>query len=123
LKELLSSASTIKFAKKAKTANREYERCNNKDFDNGVYHKFVYKNQPQLLRNSEHGSACELAEEREIAQRCFEKMYSELNGEVLDYMEKTLRIWPRATIVDWLMRNECNHSTATYYLLLMRQKF
>ena len=32
--------------------NREYEKFNNLDFDNGVYHKFAYKNQPQISRKT-----------------------------------------------------------------------
>ncbi len=40
----------IKYGQFAKGPNREFEKFNNLDFDNGVYHKFAYKNQPTVQR-------------------------------------------------------------------------
>jgi hypothetical protein len=43
-------STTIKFGPLTRVINREYEKNNNLDFDNGVYHKFAYKNQPKVSR-------------------------------------------------------------------------
>ena len=48
--QLLTREKVIKFGAKVREVNREYEKFNNLDFDNGVYHKFAYKNQPQIDR-------------------------------------------------------------------------
>lgn len=50
IKSLLLDRRTIKFGQQVREVNREYEKFNNLDFDNGVYHKFAYKNQPQVNR-------------------------------------------------------------------------
>ena len=34
----------IRFGLKVREIDRAYEKYNNQDFDNGVYHKFAYKN-------------------------------------------------------------------------------
>ena len=34
----------IRFGIKVREIDRAYEKYNNQDFDNGVYHKFAYKN-------------------------------------------------------------------------------
>jgi hypothetical protein len=36
----------IRFGNKVREIDRQYEKLNNQDFDNGVYHKFAYKNTP-----------------------------------------------------------------------------
>jgi len=33
----------IRFGIKVREIDRKYEKFNNQDFDNGVYHKFAYK--------------------------------------------------------------------------------
>lgn len=38
------NAGKIKYCQMTRGPNREYEKFNNLDFDNGVYHKFAYKN-------------------------------------------------------------------------------
>ena len=33
----------IKFGFQVRDLDRDYEKCNNQDFDTGIYHKFAYK--------------------------------------------------------------------------------
>ena len=54
VESLLVPAKVIKFGTQVREVNREYEKFNNLDFDNGVYHKFAYKNQPKIDRAVEH---------------------------------------------------------------------
>ncbi len=42
--KLLVPSDLMKYSHKVREANREYEKFNNIDFDNGVYHKFAYTN-------------------------------------------------------------------------------
>jgi hypothetical protein len=35
----------LRFGIKVRELDRAYEKFNNQDFDNGVYHKYAYKNQ------------------------------------------------------------------------------
>jgi hypothetical protein len=44
IKALMEDRRIIKFGHNVREINREYEKFNNLDFDNGVYHKFAYKN-------------------------------------------------------------------------------
>jgi len=49
-KELLADKRVLKYGVQTRAINREYEKFNNIDFDNGVYHKFAYTNQPKVER-------------------------------------------------------------------------
>eukprot|EP00352_Strombidinopsis_acuminata_P000113 CAMPEP_0176338876 /NCGR_PEP_ID=MMETSP0126-20121128/304_1 /TAXON_ID=141414 ORGANISM="Strombidinopsis acuminatum, Strain SPMC142" /NCGR_SAMPLE_ID=MMETSP0126 /ASSEMBLY_ACC=CAM_ASM_000229 /LENGTH=65 /DNA_ID=CAMNT_0017682107 /DNA_START=827 /DNA_END=1024 /DNA_ORIENTATION=+ len=37
----------IRFNVRVRELDRQYEKFNNQDFDNGVYHKYAYKNAKQ----------------------------------------------------------------------------
>ena len=43
-KQLLADKKVLKYGIQTRAINREYEKFNNIDFDNGVYHKFAYTN-------------------------------------------------------------------------------
>ena len=43
LEQFLLDRRTIKWGQLVRAINRDYEKNNNLDFDNGVYHKFAYK--------------------------------------------------------------------------------
>ena len=53
LDEFMMDRRTIKFGNLTRAINRDYEKNNNLDFDNGVYHKFAYKHQPHVERSGQ----------------------------------------------------------------------
>ena len=54
----------LRFGIRVREIDRAYEKFNNKDFDNGVYHKFAYKNQG--AKANEEGK--EEAKEKELRE-------------------------------------------------------
>lgn len=51
IKRMLVDRRIIHYDVHVREINREYEKFNNQNFDNGVYHKFAYKNQPRIAGN------------------------------------------------------------------------
>ena len=47
----------IRFGIKVREIDRAYEKFNNQDFDNGVYHKYAYKNNSQQQKKEEDGKS------------------------------------------------------------------
>jgi len=55
----------LRFGIKVRELDRAYEKFNNQDFDNGVYHKYAYKNQGNKEGDKEEGKEEEKVEEEE----------------------------------------------------------
>jgi hypothetical protein len=51
---ILDKDMVLRFHVRAREKNREYEKFNNQDFDNGVYHKYAYN---QGKNKEEEGGA------------------------------------------------------------------
>eukprot|EP00826_Nyctotherus_ovalis_P037573 TRINITY_DN3435_c0_g3_i1.p1 TRINITY_DN3435_c0_g3~~TRINITY_DN3435_c0_g3_i1.p1 ORF type:complete len:828 (+),score=213.76 TRINITY_DN3435_c0_g3_i1:497-2980(+) len=113
------------FAAKARDIDRQYERNNNGDIDNGVYNKFVCesteRSPSEVFSSSESGLSdvyTELARVKPKPNICLR--FNEKKTVVID--ESTLRTmeafgYPQQYVAKCLNSNEFNHATATYYLL------
>lgn len=116
-RELVLPRRVLKFSSRVKEVNRAYERFNNLDFDNGVYHKFAYKNQPKVERKpSTKAQGGRKAQD-------LNKLYQQVNLQVVNEMEAKLQCWSSDHILCCLKRNDLNSCTATYYLLQFDQNF
>lgn len=57
----------IRFHQRVREIDRNYEKMNNQDFDNGVYHKYAYKQKGKKAGDNKEENKEELKEE-EIRQ-------------------------------------------------------
>ena len=53
----------IRFHQRVRELDRNYEKLNNQDFDNGVYHKYAYKQKNKDAKNQEEQKEALLKEE------------------------------------------------------------
>jgi len=119
--DIIDKTLAIKFSANVKDLDRQYEKNNNCDIDNGVYTKFIFnskedKQKLEVIDNvDDSGSIAESIETlenevegistntQEIDKNALEKMKA--YGYTKEYMTKCLN------------DNELNYATATYYLL------
>ena len=94
--ELLENRDVFKFNSKTRAPNRDYEKSNNLDFDNGVYHKFVYKNQPEVKRPKQSNELSENERKKDyiIRQAAIEQMYLKVDWNVVRLMISKYKCWP-----------------------------
>ncbi len=115
---------TIRFAAKARDADRQYEKNNNGDVDNGVFNKSACQEEeapdsPSSLNASfESGNVNNNPTERMLPTKFVECKLSEQTA-VDEIVVKRMEEFgfPRAYTMSCLEANKLNHATATYYLL------
>lgn len=121
----------IKFCAKVRDIDRQYEKNNNGEVDNGVYNKFMYDSeqpnesicssqsvsiehftstikQPKISPEMKSGSDADCTVKQNIGVK-------EIDEEVLNTIESFG--YPKENVRKWLSNNELNHATTTYYLL------
>jgi len=120
----------IKFGAKVRDVDREYEKNNNGDLDNGVYNKLMESSKEKSLYESNdslEGSFGEdvepqcsgiLDEEPEttVAPYTEERQKEKLNEEIIKQLENLG--YPKKYIVTCIEEGKMNYGTAAYYLLL-----
>ena len=124
----------LKFAAKARDIDRQYEKNNNGDTDNGVYNKFVCESterDPNELPSSSEDEELFNDSIRTRPKSTVNLLFNEKRTLIIgkcnkiivdeDTLIKTESFgYPRQYIVKCLKDNKLNHATATYYLLTNR---
>lgn len=125
--ECVEKKLVIRFAAKVRDIDRQYEKNNNGDIDNGVYNKFV-----RCSTEEENAEGNECKEEDKPKENrdnglktqvnfsppksaVVERVRNEIDNGSLTQMEQFG--FRRDYVVKCLKKNELNHATATYYLL------
>ncbi|CAI2362159.1 unnamed protein product [Moneuplotes crassus] len=113
---------TIKFKGRVKELDREYEKNNNGDLDNGVYNRNT-----ESLLESVHDSIQDLANNQDLNEENSEEEVvnahdiSEFDQVVIDYELVDFIVqnfgYPKQYIITELEKNSNNYCTALYYLL------
>jgi len=126
--EVKNKKDIIKFSGKVRDLDRQYERNNNEEVDNGVYNKFMCENEDDNVSIS--SSEIQSIEDyitiskqpkvkRSESTLAFTTDQSvgipELDMRVLDTIE--FFGYPKDYVKKCLYNNELNHATTTYYLL------
>jgi serine/threonine protein kinase len=112
LSQFLLDRKTIKWGQLVRAVNREYEKNNNLDFDNGVYHKFAYKHQPEVERARQN----EISKNRQVIFS-LEEVYESINENLVREMVRKYKCWSAQFIQECLKSKQTNHCTATYFLI------
>ena len=121
--KLENKKNIIKFDAKVRDADRQYEKNNNCDNDNGVYNKFVCdssqsKGESISSYKSEFDSLLSDYEDNDKKDNPFEETVDdkmEIIPDVLKQLED-LKFDPKR-VVESLEKMELNHATTTYFLL------
>lgn len=130
--------------------DRQYEKTNNQDFDNGVYHKYAYNQGKGGNANGEEGKKDDdpdglkeevISQEDVLNQNLVRKggkpnqkgaadmhsafdehnYYLKVDEKIVEEVEDYG--FPRPYIVKCLSENVNNHCTTSYYLLCMDQNY
>eukprot|EP00826_Nyctotherus_ovalis_P065751 TRINITY_DN9673_c0_g1_i6.p1 TRINITY_DN9673_c0_g1~~TRINITY_DN9673_c0_g1_i6.p1 ORF type:complete len:221 (+),score=53.41 TRINITY_DN9673_c0_g1_i6:152-814(+) len=123
----------IKFSAKVRDVDRQYEKNNNGDIDNGVYNKFVCDSNEDNnveesslesinVSNSSLDSLKNFAKLEHYRDVQFaDRISSHANNEVVIDKRALRKIeefgYERGYVEKCLKENQLNHATATYYLL------
>ena len=118
-----SKKDIIKFDAKVRDADRQYEKNNNCDNDNGVYNKFVCDSSKSNVESissykSEFDSLLSDNEENVMKDKPFDETVDdkmEIIPEILKKLEN-LKFDPKRVVAS-LDKMELNHATTTYFLL------
>ena len=118
--------------------DRQYEKFNNQDFDNGVYHKYAY-NQGKALSEEEKKRIEEeeglkeevISQEDVLNKNLVRKQRRQMKDNLADQHNYYMRVdekivqevedygFPPPYILKCLGENVNNHCTTSYYLLCM----
>jgi len=124
----------IRFNARVRECDRQYEKFNNQDFDNGVYHKYAY-NQGKNKEEDKKAEAEAAKEELDLRKmnrpsRAMRKLktdvqasnyYIKIDEKIVGQVEEFG--FPRQFVVKCLNDNVNNHCTTSYYLLCMDQNY
>ena len=124
----------IRFNARVRECDRQYEKFNNQDFDNGVYHKYAY-NQGKNKEEDKKAEAEAAKEELDLRKmnrpsRAMRKLkpdvqasnyYIKIDEKIVGQVEEFG--FPRQFLVKCLNDNVNNHCTTSYYLLCMDQNY
>ena len=118
-KELVDKVMVMKFSSKAKDIDRQYEKNNNGDIDNGIYTKFLASSSKEsegLIADESYSetpssskSFIRTEDHKETITNCLT-----INQSILTKMESYG--YRKDYVTKCLRNNELNHATATYYL-------
>ena len=123
----IKEKSTVVFTAKVREIDRQYERNNNCEVDNGVYNKDdpiaeKASNQFDPFANANEIASNEVIEEVEVGKpkkKCIPTVRLskplKIDKEIVNAIEEFG--FSREFIESSLLKNEMNHATATYYLL------
>ena len=134
---LIDKDMAIRFNARVREMDRQYEKFNNQDFDNGVYHKYAYnqgKNKDGKGGDDDDGLKEEVIDKSEVdnknlirkgkrlkAETNFLNYYLKIDEKIVDQVE--LYGFPKQFILKCLNENVNNHCTTSYYLLCMDQNY
>jgi hypothetical protein len=130
----------LRFGAQVREIDRKYEKLNNQDFDNGVYHKYAYKQHSKPANSNDletlpatvlasnkdtPANMSRIASMKSVSQSLVNldlpSFYRKINQEMV---EKVVEFgYPRDMVIKSLKQNISNHCTTTYYLLCMDQNF
>ena len=120
----------LRFHARVREIDRKYEKHNNQDFDNGVYHKFAYK-QHKPAGSVEEAQVDDGPKERtsslkkisnpSLANEGLPNFYRKMDNAKIDQVVELG--YPRDLVIKSLKQNLSNHCTTCYYLLCMDQDF
>lgn len=133
---VLNKQEVIRFSDKARDPDRQYEKCNNADFDQNMCKELVNVTKGASLSDSsnsiensfddsdsdysgmfEEPAQTESTQPQSIFKHSMEKRQPDtLNEEAIRRVEAFG--YPRQYIIDCLSKDQMNHTTAAYYLLL-----
>lgn len=138
--DALQKKEIMKFSDKIRDFDRQYEKNNNGDLDNGVYNKFVYsshssctpdeddedfKNKKSMDNKSENELVC-LSQKEKIDNQSsisqIDGIEEDCNDEKLEVNEELVKIiedfgYSKNFILESLQNYELNQITTSYYLL------
>lgn len=114
----------VRFGAKVRDLDRQYERNNNGEVDNGVYNKFMCGTSGEnvcLSESAESSVTVTLEPKVRKSENTFLCTTDQSTG-IWDINENALNIiesfgYPKDYVRKCLNSNELNHATATYYLL------
>lgn len=127
--DFIDKALAMKFSVNVKDIDRQFEKNNNFDIDNGVYTKFIFSSKEENKEkdveegadnsDSEIGSIDSLDHEVEEVSKNGERMDDLVKEKVDKGALEKMRTYGYAKeyVTKCLNNNELNHATATYYLL------
>jgi hypothetical protein len=124
----------LRFNVRVREMDRQYEKFNNQDFDNGVYHKYAYnqgKNkdgtdqdnplQEEEIKQSDVEMHNLVGKGQKRAAEDFMNYYIRINEKIIDRVG--LFGFPEKYIRKCIEENLNNHCTSSYYLLCMDQNY
>eukprot|EP00826_Nyctotherus_ovalis_P026843 TRINITY_DN2093_c0_g1_i1.p1 TRINITY_DN2093_c0_g1~~TRINITY_DN2093_c0_g1_i1.p1 ORF type:complete len:720 (-),score=227.83 TRINITY_DN2093_c0_g1_i1:141-2300(-) len=120
---ICSKESIIRFSMKVRDVDRQYEKNNNGDVDNGVYTKFLVNSNEDDLNKKESFNTESMSEDSiDTTGRLSKAKVPSFINKPMKIDEKALvRIeklgYPREYVKKCIHGNELNHATATYYLM------
>lgn len=129
---MLEKDFVIRFHPRVRELDRKYEKLNNQDFDNGVYHKYAYKQkkgdkqkqaerEEGLVGDSNPTSPVRIQMRHQNVDINYHNHYIKINQSMIN---DTVRLgFPADYISKCLRENATNHCTTTYYLACMDQNF
>ncbi len=118
----------IRFNIRVRELDRQYEKNNNGDFDNGVYHKYAYNQGKNKDENNDLKEETITAQDVDRTVLKVPKQDPNLNNYYLKKDEDIInRVgdygFPKIYIEKSLKDNLNNHATTCYYLLCMDQNY
>jgi|LauGreDrversion4_2_1035121.scaffolds.fasta_scaffold360251_2 hypothetical protein len=130
----------IRFNARVRELDRQYEKTNNQDFDNGVYHKYAYnQGKPAGEKDQQEELKEEVIKPEEVLNQnlvskggkqrkadmhhAFDEnnYYLKVDEKIVEEVEDYG--FPRPYILKCLSENVNNHCTTSYYLLCMDQNY
>ena len=123
--KILHKKDIIKFGAKVRDADRQYEKNNNCDNDNGVYNKFVCDSSNSNMESissykSEHNSS--YSEEENGGSFSKSQFTSEIVDDKIEIQPEVMKEMSKlnfdcSKVKESLSKMQLNHATTTYFLL------
>ncbi|CDW78202.1 protein kinase domain containing protein [Stylonychia lemnae] len=130
---LVDKDMAIRFNARVRECDRQYEKFNNQDFDNGVYHKYAYnqgKNKEEVEALKEEVIDKDDVKNKNLVRRGNRRLKPDADNQnyYIKIDEKiTVQVeefgFPKPYILKCLNDNVNNHCTTSYYLLCMDQNY
>ncbi len=136
---LIDKDMAIRFNARVRELDRQYEKFNNQDFDNGVYHKYAYnqgknkEDEEAKKREAEDALKEENIDKDDVLNKNlvrnrrqkpdvnYQNYYMRIDENILEEVEDYG--FPKQFVLKCLNENVNNHCTTSYYLLCMDQNY